>query len=131
MRHKKNNPLVLQLRPGSSRLKVEARIYPTQREMLAAIRKDHISGIANNTMAFCATERKRMKKGFAAIVYFSKTHITHGTVSHEFDHAAFAVMARRRVGSIPCTTEDAPKHEEDHATLVEEMVEAFHKQYGL
>ena len=119
------------LQPSGSRLKVQCRLYESQREMLRAIRQDSIGGIANNTLAFCATYRAKLPSWYAAIIYFSKTHITRGIVVHEFVHASLAILARRKVKNIPCTTEDAPTAEEALAGLVECLTDAFHKKYGV
>jgi len=122
---------VINFRAPGTKLKVECRIYPSQREMLRAIRKDRIGGIANDTMAYCATQRARMPAGKAAIIYFSKTHLTRGIVAHEMIHATLAILARQKVRSVPCTTEDAPDVEERLAGLAGDLVDEFYKRYGL
>ena len=99
--------------------------------MLAAIRKDHIGGIANDTLAFCATERKRMPEGRAAIVYFCRPYLDCDTIAHEFVHAGLSILARRKVRSVPCTTEDAPAVEEQLAGIVGAFVGAFYKKFGI
>ncbi len=119
------------LRVDGTKFKVECRVYDTHKQMLSAIRKDDISGIANNTLAYCATERRKMPGGHAAIVYFCRKYLTHGTIAHEFDHASFAIMARRGVKQVGCTTEDAAEGEEAHAHLVEHLVDAFYKKFGI
>lgn len=124
-------PITHIIRPQGSKLKVECRLYQTHREMLRAIRKDDIGGIANDTMAYCATERSRMQAGFAAIVYFCKPYLDHDTIAHEMDHASFAIMARQRVKEIPCVTDAAPPVEESHAYLLGSLVGAFYRKYSV
>jgi hypothetical protein len=119
------------LKPHGSALKVQCCVYPSQREMLRAIRTDRRGGIQNDTAAFCATERAKMPRGFGAIVYLCKPYLTKGVVVHEFVHASLAILARRKIRNIPCTTEDAPVVEETLASLVEHLTDAFHKKYGV
>jgi hypothetical protein len=120
-----------ELRIAGSRMKVVCRLYETQRAMLEGVRRFEIAGIANDTLAYCATQRSLMPPGTAAIVYFCRPHLSRGTIAHELDHAAFAIMARRRTRAIPCTTEQAPREEEAHAYLLGDLIDAFHKRLGI
>lgn len=110
-------------------------MYATQRDMLDAIRRDaakgSASGVANNTMAYCCTYGKLIPKGHAAIIYFSKPHLTRGNVAHEMAHAAFSILARRKVKSIECTTEAAGDNEEVLCYIVGELVDRFYKRFGI
>lgn len=123
------DPIVGVIYPPNSRLKVECRIYPSQREMLRASRR-HPSrsfSIGNNTMAFCQTDSNPPE--YLAIVVFSRTHLSPGTIAHEFVHAALALMARRKISSIPCTTKEAVPVEEDLCHIVDTLVDRFHKKF--
>ncbi len=113
-----------------SKLKVQCRIYDSQREMLQGIRKAKVT-ISNDTVAYCSSERRKMPKSHVAIVFFSRTHLTRGTVAHEFVHAGFSILARRKVKSIECTTENAPLDEERLAGITGDLVDAFYKKRGV
>lgn len=114
-------PLTIEITASSSKLKVQCRIFSTKREMLRGIRKDVIGGIENSTMACCvhATKSTIDRNDLAAIIFFSKTHLDRGTVSHEFVHAAHNIQERRK---------GRKDREEDLATLTGELVNAFYKK---
>ena len=121
--------------PRWSRLKVECRVYDTHRMMMAAIRKDHArggqSGAANDTYALTCTDPTLIPKGHGAVVYFYTKGITPGRIAHEFDHAAFAILARRRIKHVECSTAGAADHEDDHAYVVQDLVDGFYKKCAL
>lgn len=110
--------------PGS-RLTVQYRIYPSQRQMLAAVRQDTVSGVENSALACTVHQTKSTISDdrIAGVVFFSKTHITIGTVAHEMVHAADNVIERRRVkkGDL----------KEMRASVAGDLVDAFYKQFGL
>lgn len=130
-----HSPVIHVIYPPSSRMKIECRVYATQRDMLVAIRKDgakgSMSGVANNTMAYCCTYKDLIPAGHAAIIYFSKPHLTRGNVAHEMTHAGFSVLARRKIKSVECTTESAGKNEEALCYLVGDLVDRFYKRFGI
>lgn len=116
--------------PKGSRLKVECRIYESQREMLRDARKrPHSFSIANDTQALCDTDF--IPKGHLARVFFCRTHISRGVIAHEMLHAAFGLLARRRVKSIDCTTKAASKDEEDLCYVMDSLVDRFYKKFGI
>lgn len=125
------SPLFGRIRSPGSRLTVECRIYATQKEMLRAIRKDVVGGIANSTMA-CTVHQTRSTiddKAIAAILFFSRTHLDPGTVAHEMVHAAWNIIERRHKGGKNLTrTYDL---EEEQATLTGELVNAFRKRFSI
>lgn len=114
------------LRPKGSRLKVVCHVYPNKRAMHSAIRRS--DGISNEVLAFTETRIAAVPEGTAAVIFLSKTHLTAGIVAHEFDHACFAILARRRVHSIPCDTEKSHTVEEDHAYLLQRLTNEFYKK---
>ena len=111
--------------PPGSRLKVQCRIYPTQKEMLRGVRKDVVGGIANSTMACCVHQTKSTVEhdNLAAVVFFSKTHLDADTIAHEMVHAAHNIVQRRRRN-----TENQDMHEEELATVTGELVGAFNRK---
>lgn len=115
--------------PPNSRLRVQCRVYPSRRAMHRAIRVD--TQVSSDCEAYCATFKDSMPRGTVAVVYFNKNDLTIGTVAHEFTHAGLAIMARRRIASIPCTTEFAPAAEEQLADIIGEMTDSFKSKYGL
>lgn len=115
--------------PPHSRLKVECRVYDTRRAMLAAIRKDDPSGIANDTYAFCATDK--IPTGHLAVIYFCKPHIGHDHIVHELVHAGLALLARRKVKEIPVILKSNAAAEEQLAQIVGGLVSAFHRGFAI
>ncbi len=111
---------------------VEARVYSTHKGMMAGIRGDHAkggqSGAGNDTKALTCTDTRLIKVGRGAVIYFNRKHLSHGIIAHEMDHAAFGMMARRKVKQIKCDAEGAAEHEETHAYLVQDLVEGFYKK---
>lgn len=119
------------IRIPNSRLKVQCRVYATQREMHQGIRKDVIGGIANSTLACCVHQTKSTihDDRIAAVVFFSRTHLDPGTIAHEMLHAAWNVLERRRV--MIQKTKKVEHLEEMLATVTGDLVEAFHKRMPL
>lgn len=124
-------PIKGTIRTPGSRLKVECRIYTTQREMLRAIRKDVVGGIANSTMACTVHQTKSTinDDSIAAVLFFSRTHLDPGTVAHEMVHAACNIIERRHKGGRGLTK--AALLEEEQATLTGELVNAFRKRFSI
>ena len=118
------------IRADGSKLKVQCLVSASQREMLQGIRRAGVT-ISNDTTAYCHSERRKVPRGHVAIVFFSKTHLSHGTVAHEFVHAGLSILARRKVKNIECTTENAPHDEEELAGIVGDLADAFYKKYGV
>lgn len=116
---------------GGSRLKVQCRIYASQRDMLRAIRRDVIGGIANSTLACCVhgTRSTIDRKDIAAVVFFSKTHLDAGTIAHEMVHAAWNVIERRCKGAK--NLHKRKDLEEEQATLTGDLVTDFKKRFLL
>lgn len=115
--------------PPESRLKVDCRVYDTQRSMLAAIRRDDATGIANDTAAFCATDK--IPAGHLAVIYFCKTYLTHENVAHEATHAGLALLARRKVKEVPCTITSNDDSEEMLAQIVGRLTGEFHRKHNV
>lgn len=126
----KNAPRIIRLRLRNSSLMVQSRVYDTQKEMLNAIRKDVIGGVANSTLACCvhATRSTVMQDSIAAIVFFSRTHLDAGTVAHEMVHAGHNILERRHRGGRRLTKDS--KLEEELADITGELVNGFYKKYG-
>ena len=120
--------------PGS-KLKASVRLFKTRQEMLIAIRRLYatkkLSGCGNTTMGHCVTSRKVVPKGYAVVVYLNRNDLTTGIAVHEFTHAAFALMARRRIKSIKFDVEGAANHEEEFCDIVERLTDQFYKRFGI
>ena len=127
-------PNLSTLSVGKSRLKIGVMVLPTQKDMLVTIRRDNARGrepgVANNTIAYCNTSKSVIGR-HAAVVYFCKPHLSVGVVAHEMTHAAFAVLARRKVKSIECSTEEPAEHEEELCYLVQDLTDQFYKRFGI
>lgn len=121
-----HEPRKITIYPPKSRLKVECRIYPTQRAMHKAAR--HAGGISNDTLAYCECGIGEIPKKHLAIVYFSETHLDPDTVAHEFTHASLSYFARKKCKAIPCTTDRAEKLEEDFCYVLGALVGRFYKK---
>lgn len=113
-----------------TKLKVECRVYKSQRAMLVAARQLGV-GIGNDTAAVCEGSPSIVPKGKFAIIFFCKPHITKGVVAHEMDHAAFCLLSRRKKKTVDFIIDGATDAEETHATIVGDLVDAFHKAYGV
>lgn len=123
------------IRPRTSKLSVECRVFERHADMLGAIRKDMArggrKGVGSNTAAFCATYKDSIPAGRFAVIYFCKKHLTIGTVAHEFIHATLALLARRRVKEIECTADWATEDEETLCQISGDLTDAFYKAYGI
>lgn len=120
--------------PGS-KLKVSVRLFSSRQAMLGSIRRAYSrkkeNGCGNTTMAHCATSRRILPKGFAAIVYLNRNDLSIGVAAHEFTHAAFAILSRRRIKSIHCNIEEAADNEETFCDVVEKLTDQFYKRFGI
>lgn len=123
-------PTVFTVGVKGTRLKAEVRVYKSQRSMLAAARQS-VGSIGNDTAAFCEGTPSLVGKNRFAIIYFCRTHLTKGVVAHEMSHAAFCLLARRKILCVPCDAAENTNEEEMHAGIVGDLVDDFHRQYGV
>lgn len=123
-------PQVILLGMRGTSLKVECRVYQSQREMLVAARSFG-PGVGNDTAALCEGDPALMPRGRVAIVFFCRTHLTKGVVAHEMTHASLCLMARRGKKRLDIHVSENSDAEEGHADTVGNLVDEFHKKYGV
>jgi len=127
--------MIITVRPSMSRLKVECRIYPTRKDMLAATRKfihKRYNNVGKTTAAYCeGTKDLLPSKQHLAVVFFNKNDLTHGIIAHEFDHVANCLMYRWGYRTLPVSIDEATEIEEKHCYIVQDLVDAFHKRFSI
>lgn len=120
--------------PPRSRLKVECRIYEDRKSMLKDARiftRGLYSNLGKDTVAYCEPTLKLIPAGYLCVIFLNRADWSYGTIAHEMDHAANALMWRRGMRQIPCNLDMATPEEEQHADIMGELLDAFLAKYGL
>lgn len=120
-------------RAPRSKLKVECRIYQARVIMFKYAKKligNTYPNLTKNTVAYAEGTIRLIPKGHLAVVFFNRNGLSYGTIAHEMDHVANCLLARRGVKTIECSLDMATDGEEQHADILEELVDSFHKKYG-